>query len=304
MSVLNVESQSLLNDVLRTTGPDVGLPTLRSLMPWAPRAALRRELRFYRALYRSKRSSWIFRLKWKRAGAVWAADLCEPSPDVDRGAPVFLAVRDLASGYTVAWHPLRSASGEDVEWALRALFKTHRPPLVLKTDNGSCFISKAVGSLLEEFGVAHLRSPRAWPQYNGACEAGVGALKTLTETAMVGLSEEGEWSFEACCAARQILNDRRRRDGRSAEVRWSRPWPRREKSRREFQARLAARWEELRRANGKRRERGLWVRRKAIEDALRSRGYLRLERGTVRSRALGRRELPRLASFEFVCTVR
>lgn len=303
LSVLDPESQSLLNDLLRTTGPNLGLPTLRSMMPWAPRAALRRELRFYRALYRRKRSSMIYRLKWKRARAVWAADLSEAPADVDQGAQVFLAVRDLASGYTVAWHPLRSGSGEDVEWALRVLFKAHGAPLVLKTDNGSCFISKAVASLLEEFEVAHLRSPRAWPQYNGACEAGVGALRTLTETARVELGEAGEWSFEACCAARQILNERRRRKRRGPEARWRLPWPRRRACRREFQTRLEARWEKLRRKHGKRREPRLWVRRKAIEDTLRSAGYLRLEQHEIRSRALTRRELPRLESLEVISTV-
>ena len=50
-------------------------------------------------------------------------------------------------------------------------------PLVLKSDNGPAFVSAEVRAVLAERGVVALYSPPYWPRYNGAIEAGIGALR-------------------------------------------------------------------------------------------------------------------------------
>src|SRR5262249_16728226 len=48
-------------------------------------------------------------------------------------------------------------------------------------DNGGAFGAEATQSWLRAAGVQVLFSPPSWPAYNGAIEAGVGALKARTE---------------------------------------------------------------------------------------------------------------------------
>jgi hypothetical protein len=54
--------------------------------------------------------------------------------------------------------------------------------------------------------VKGLYSPAYTPQYNGAAEAGVGALKRRTEAQALARGAPGEWTWEDTEAARQEAN--------------------------------------------------------------------------------------------------
>lgn len=69
--------------------------------------------------------------------------------------------------------------------------------MVLKSDNGSHFTGGEVPALLAAHRVEHLLSP---PYYNGAIEAGIGALKDRT-AARAGHPEH--WTWEDTAGARQ-----------------------------------------------------------------------------------------------------
>ena len=287
ISVLDEETLDLLDDLLRSMGPDVGLPALRELLPGTSRAALERHLRGYRKAHRGRRSSILYSLSWTRPGSVWAADLSHPPRRLDGGARALLAVRDLASGYTVAWCALPRGSGEEVETAMRRLFRRHGAPLVLKTDNGSCFVSDVHRDLLDHFDVTPLRSPRAWPQYNGACEAGIGALRESTEIVAAQRDEVRTWTLESLEEARERMNGRPRssKGRRTAAALWA-GRPKLRRHRRAFQQELRLRAERaglLPKGSARRRARR---RRKAIEGALRRCGLLRIRRRVVRARCL------------------
>src|SRR5262249_35590138 len=89
---------------------------------------------------------------------------------------------------------------------LEALFREHGPPLVLKVDNGAAFRSAALQELLSRHGVQGLYSPAFTPQYNGAAEAGVGAMKGRTEALALARGGAGAWTGEDTEAARQEAN--------------------------------------------------------------------------------------------------
>jgi hypothetical protein len=136
---------------------------------------------------------------------------------------MILAVRDLATGYTIAWAPLRTGTAIEVTRIMDALFKQEGPPLVLKTDNGPCFTGLPFQDLLERTRVCHLRSPRAWPQYNGACEAGIGVLRALTATCIASRSGAKNWSLDDLETARCRANGMVKRRGdrvSSADHEW------------------------------------------------------------------------------------
>jgi hypothetical protein len=284
-NILDEETLELLNDILRSSGPNVGLPSLRALLPWASKAALERRLRKYKQLHRRRRTSILYSLNWTLPGAVWAADLSHAPRNVDSGGPFILAVRDLASGYTVAWTPIPRGTGEEVSRVMTRLFRRHSAPVVLKTDNGSCFISRVFRELLGSFKVAHLRSPRAWPEYNGACEAGIGALRETTESVSASRGDFYRWTLESLEEARERLNDRPRpRKGMwtAADL-----WTRRRKlslTRKVFQRELRIRTERSRLRAGDSGWRVARLRRKAIEGALRCFGWLRVRRRVVKAR--------------------
>jgi hypothetical protein len=50
-------------------------------------------------------------LHWQHPGTVWAMDHAEPHRPIDGRWPRILAVRDLASGYQVAWLPVLVKKG-------------------------------------------------------------------------------------------------------------------------------------------------------------------------------------------------
>ena len=80
----------------------------------------------------------------------------------------------------MAWLPVLDQSAESTIDALQWLLLEHGPPLVLKSHNGSSFIADEMRRSLDGWRVRPLFSPPYTPEYNGAIEAGNGALKTRT----------------------------------------------------------------------------------------------------------------------------
>ena len=78
---------------------------------------------------------------------------------------------------------------------------------MLKSDNGSAFISGEVEELLARWGVWPLFSPPRTPSYNGSCEAGVGSMKTRTHHQSALRGRPGEWTCDDAEAARRQANE-------------------------------------------------------------------------------------------------
>ena len=188
-------------------GPQVGLPTIRATFPTIPRCELIDLQRDYRRQFRQGNRVAIEELTWHMPGRVWAMDHAEPPRAIDGIYGACFSVRDLASGSQLAWLPVPDEAAETTANVLVALFTEHGPPLVLKSDNGSAFKSDLVGRLLEVWGVTGLRSPPRTPQYNGSCEAGIGAMKVRTHYEAARNGRAGIWTSEDLEAARRQANE-------------------------------------------------------------------------------------------------
>jgi len=102
-------------------------------------------------------------------------------------------------------------------WRLRpilaGLFALFGAPLVLKMDNGSAFRSDWLAELLQQEAVIPLFSPPGLPAYNGACEAGIGSLKTRTERRATMAGRPGQWTADDAAAAVAEANEASRPHG-------------------------------------------------------------------------------------------
>jgi transposase InsO family protein len=192
--------------LLEEVGPGLGVPSLRDCFPALGRAELDDFVRRYRKVWRHRqRIPWRV-LHWTGPGRVWAIDFTGPLPAIEGQYPYVLAVRDLASGCQLLWQPAVHATADVAHDALAALFVRHGPPLVLKSDNGSPFTAGLVADLLVEHDVTALLSPPYWPRYNGAIEAGIGALKGRTESHAARVGHPGYWTWDDLEAARAEAN--------------------------------------------------------------------------------------------------
>jgi len=194
-------------------GPHVGVPTLQATFPQMARREVQHVLRRYRKVWKRRRRLLALVLRWTRPGSVWAMDFAEPPLPVDGYYKYLFAVRDLASGMQLLWLPVADESARTAIAALEMLFRQYGPPLVLKSDNGSAFIADQTARLLAGWGVWHLRSPPEWPAYNGACEAGIGSMKTRTHHESSRYGRAGEWTCEDVQAARLQANETARPRG-------------------------------------------------------------------------------------------
>jgi Integrase core domain len=190
------EARNELLHFLDEYGPGVGVPTLRACFPDMMRAEQADLLRRYRRVWRERHRLPLRVLHWSEPGRVWAIDFAEAPAPVDGRFPYLLAVRDLASGMTLLWQPVEHATATNAAALLAGLFATHGAPLVLKSDNGSAFGEASVQELLRMWNVAHLFSPPHWPRYNGAVEAGIGALKARTEAHAARRGHAGHWTWD------------------------------------------------------------------------------------------------------------
>jgi transposase InsO family protein len=157
-------------------------------------------------------------LRWLAPGTVWAMDFSEAPTPIEGRYRYLLSVRDLASGMQLVALPCHDTTEATAAAALEAAFRAHGAPLVLKTDNGSAFTAGAFRALLEAYGVTALYSPPRWPRYNGACEAGIGGLKTRAHHLSAWAGRPGEWTCEDVERARCYGNEFGRPFGRSRPV--------------------------------------------------------------------------------------
>jgi transposase InsO family protein len=256
-------------------------------------------VRRYRLVYRKRRRQLAMSLRWRRVGAVWAIDFTEPPTPIDGQFGQLLAVRDLGSGKMLASLPLREASADNVRDLLRALFAEHRAPLVLKSDNGSALVAAEVKDLLDNWGVTALTSPPGTPRYNGACEAGIGGLKTRAHHIAARHGRPGAWTCDDVEAARLMANEMGRpasAAGPTPDEAWRAQPAIDANERRRFQIATENQRHELRQQldsehsepfNG--RADGAAIERLAITQALIALGILELRRRRITTSATGRR---------------
>jgi Integrase core domain len=203
-------------------GAGVGVPTLQALCPGLARRETADLLRRYRLVWRRRHRLLSRVLHWTQPGTVWAIDFAEPPLPID-GYGRLLAVRDLASGYQLLWLPVPDESATQAVLALEGLFRAHGSPLVLKSDNGSAFISGELATLLQGWQVWQLYSPPRMPRYNGSCEAGIGSMKTRTHHHAARNGRPGEWTCDDAEVARLEANQTarpRRLFGTTPEEAW------------------------------------------------------------------------------------
>jgi transposase InsO family protein len=141
-------------------------------------------------------------LRWTTPGAVWAMDFSHADHPIEGAFPYLFVVRDLASGFQIAALPCHKADGETAVKLLRSLFKRFPPPLVIKSDNGSHFVNFDMLVLLQSLDITLLLSPPYYPPYNGACEAGIGAIKTRIHHRAARDGDPTRWTLEQVEAAR------------------------------------------------------------------------------------------------------
>lgn len=204
------------NDVialLHELGPATGVPTLQACFPAMPRVELADLIRRYRRCWRRRHQQLLHVLRWTTPGTVWAMDFAEAPNPIDGIHPYLFAVRDLASGQQLLWLPVSAPTADVVVVALRSLFAWHGAPLVLKTDNGSPFCAGATLDLLRENQVIPLFSPPGTPEYHGAIEAGIGSLKTRTETHAARAGHPAHWSADDVARAQAEANATARPQG-------------------------------------------------------------------------------------------
>ncbi len=157
---------------------------------------------------------------WTRAGSVWAMDWTDPDHALEGGYEKILSVRDLASGTALLALPTAAESGEAVARELRRLVERHGAPAVLKEDNGRSLRCQSVELVLGYYGILALTSPPACPGYNGACEAGIGALKVVVGEMAAACGRDRAWTCDDVDNARRRVNERPKPSGLSADDAW------------------------------------------------------------------------------------
>jgi transposase-like protein len=188
-------------------GPRAAIRVLRSLYPHVVRAELEDLRRRCWRLGRHKSHRLVYELTWTRPGAVWAMDHAQPRQPVDGAYNRLLLNRDLSSYEQLAALPVVDETAEPVRDSLDGLFGEFGAPLVVKSDNGPPYRSDVVKGLCRANGVAMLFSPPATPSYNGACEAGVGSIKTRTHHEAARHGRARLWTCDDVEAARLEANE-------------------------------------------------------------------------------------------------
>jgi hypothetical protein len=215
------QRQSALWALWRTSGR-IGIAELkRAVWPPAPRAALVDLKRRWRYAAHRRGGRLCAVVQWLRAGSVWAMDWTDPPRPVEGTYRKILSVRDVASGRQLCALPCVKERGTVVARELARLIARYGAPAAVKMDNGGSVCCTAVRLVLAQHGILMLVSPPACPGYNGACEAGIGSLKTIAVHLARPLGHEDEWSCDDVEAARAAQNARVRASGLSADDVWS-----------------------------------------------------------------------------------
>ncbi len=201
------EQRATVTTILDETGPRLGLPTLRACCPATSPSILAYLLKNHRRKFQADHQLKVESLHWLCPGTVWAIDHSQPPHPIDGHYRQILAIRDLASGMQLAWTPVIDATAAEALGVLEALVRTHGPPLVLKSDNGSAFLSEQFEHWLDRWEIEPLLSPVRMPRFNGACEAGIGAAKRRTEYLAARNGRILDWSADDLHAAQQWANE-------------------------------------------------------------------------------------------------
>jgi transposase InsO family protein len=208
-----MSSRAAVLALFQLMGPGVGLAVLQEFFPGVARRELEDLQRRYREAHLKRNRVLVHALRWQRVGAVWAMDHTEPPSPIDGIYRSILVVRDLSSGMQLMALPLEQASAAGTIAALTALFCQHGAPLVIKSDNGGAFTADEVERFLARRSVLHLLSPPGLPSYNGACEAGIGSLKTRAHHESARNDRAGEWTCDDVEGARLMANETSRPGG-------------------------------------------------------------------------------------------
>jgi transposase InsO family protein len=273
------EEKRTLLALVALLGARIGFERVRWFVPYLSRRVARRWLSKCRRDWATAQERGLRVLKWTRPGTVWALDFSEAPTRIEGRYRYLLSVRDLSSGRQLLALPCHDATEATATAALRALLLQHGAPLVVKADNGSAFIAFAFRALLEDHGVTLLYSPPRTPKYNGACEAGIGGLKTRAHHLAAWADRPGEWTCEDVERARCAGNERGRPFGRR-EPTPNEAWVRRvaptEEQRDAFRDAVQRHMEAFRasRSSEPGRSRLALERRTAISRALTEFGYL------------------------------
>ena len=284
------EERQRIIDVIDYFGPQIGLPTVRTMFPNVARGELEDLLRQYRTAWTRDHRLLLHTLRWTRAGAAWAMDYADPPLPVDGFYRHILLVRDLGSRRNLLWLPVVQKNEHAACAAFQSLVAEHGAPLVLKADNDGAFRGGMIKESAAACGTWILSSPAYMPRYNGSCEAGVGALKTYTHHEAARHDRPGEWTCDDLEAAKLKANHTSRPWGRSgppAEQVWHDRQPITALEREVFRKMVQAHMDELR------LERGVCdpgeltcceqaaVRRQAVTRALVKLGFLVVRRRSI-----------------------
>lgn len=215
------------NEVLKWItglGGEVSVRSLKEAFPDMGRAELRDLKRRWRKIARKRPERLLLRLDFTTPGTVWAMDFAQPERKVDGIFPYFFAVRDLASGKHLAAMPILHDDSKSARDVLQALFLWLPPPLVLKSDNAKAFKTDEMRDLLGANGILPLFSPPYYPQYNGACETGIGTIKTFAHHAAADRGYPGEFTandFHTAVCRANALTRPRGHDGLTPDEAWN-----------------------------------------------------------------------------------
>lgn len=188
-------------------GPQLGLPTLQEIFPDVARSQLLDLQRRYRFAYTKHRGVLLHALKWTRTGAVWGTDFSDAPCAIEGAYEKLFLVADLESRVKLQALPAGDEKASTARQSLEALFLWHGAPLVLKSDNGSAFISEEIRECLSRYEVLPLYSPPRTPRYNGAIEAGIGSIKTRAHYESARHDRPGVWTCDDVEAARLSANE-------------------------------------------------------------------------------------------------
>lgn len=199
------QTREAVKEVLDRLGPGTSLASLKGLFPDEGRRSLARLLNDYRCNPDMTPCTTMLSLSWKPR-MVWAMDFTEPDRKLEPGYTDIFCVRDLGSGCVLEALPVASPTAQTVADVLVALFLHHGPPLVIKSDNGGALRGQEVRHLLDQWGVLPLVSPGYYAPFNGACEAGIGALKVRIHHEAVRTGTPAVWACADVEAGRRVAN--------------------------------------------------------------------------------------------------